>query len=222
MRVRLSNVFGAGPLAIRSAHVALRSTGAAIAAGSDRTLTFNGLPSTTIPPGALAVSDPVYLQVPTSATSRSASTSRATRSRRPSRPEGWQTTYVSAEGHFQRSRQPALGDHHPVVYFLTGVEVDAASNTRAIVTLGDSITDGVQFHCGRQQTLAESSAERLHAQKGGSKVAVLNAGITGNRLLYDMDGSNALARLDRDVLVQSGARYLIVLLGIYDIGFPAP
>jgi len=53
-------------------------------------------------------------------------------------------------------------------------------------------------------------------------VAVLNAGITGNRLLHDMDGSNALARLDRDVLVQSGARYLIVLLGITTSAFPAP
>ncbi len=49
---------------------------------------------------------------------------------------------------------------------------------------------------------------------------MLNAGITGNRVLHDKDGTNALARLDRDVLVQSGARYLIVLLGINDIGFP--
>ena len=68
--------------------------------------------------------------------------------------------------------------------------------------------------------LANRLAERLHAQKGGSKVAVLNAGIKGNRILHDKDRSNALARLDSDVLVQSGARYLIVLLGINDIGFP--
>jgi lysophospholipase L1-like esterase len=51
-------------------------------------------------------------------------------------------------------------------------------------------------------------------------VAVLNAGIKGNRILDDKDRSNALARLDSDVLVQSGARYLIVLEGINDIGFP--
>ena len=49
---------------------------------------------------------------------------------------------------------------------------------------------------------------------------MLNAGISGNRVLHDKEGSNALARLDRDVLVQSGARYLIVLVGINDIGFP--
>jgi lysophospholipase L1-like esterase len=62
-------------------------------------------------------------------------------------------------------------------------------------------------------------AERLSSRKGGIKVAVLNAGISGNRLLHDMVGTNASARLDRDVLVQSGARYLIVLVGINDIGF---
>jgi lysophospholipase L1-like esterase len=63
-------------------------------------------------------------------------------------------------------------------------------------------------------------AERLRTRKGGGKVAVLNAGISGNRVLHDMEGTNASARLDRDVLVQSGARYLIVLEGINDIGFP--
>jgi len=50
VRVRLSNAFGSGPLVIGSAHVALRSTDAAIVAGSDRALTFNGLPSMAIPP----------------------------------------------------------------------------------------------------------------------------------------------------------------------------
>ncbi len=51
-------------------------------------------------------------------------------------------------------------------------------------------------------------------------MAVPDAGISRNRILHGKDGSSALARLDSDVLVQSGARYLIVLLGINDIGFP--
>jgi lysophospholipase L1-like esterase len=57
-------------------------------------------------------------------------------------------------------------------------------------------------------------------RKGSDNLAVLNAGISGNRLLHDMVGTNASARLDRDVLVQPGARYLIVLAGINDIGIP--
>ena len=63
LRVRLSNAFGSSPLVIGAAHVALRSTDAAIAPGSDRVLRFGGAPSTKIPPGALVVSDPVNLQV---------------------------------------------------------------------------------------------------------------------------------------------------------------
>src|SRR5262249_55498827 len=62
VRVRLST-FGAGSLVLGAAHIALGST-ASIVPGSDRTLTFGGSPSITIPPGALVVSDPVELDVP--------------------------------------------------------------------------------------------------------------------------------------------------------------
>ena len=85
VRVRLSNAYGADPLLIGAARVGLRSTGASIVPGSDRVLTFNGSESTTIPAGALAVSDPVKSAgCPTAATWRSASTFPAARSRRPS------------------------------------------------------------------------------------------------------------------------------------------
>jgi lysophospholipase L1-like esterase len=220
VRVRLSNAFGSGPLVISSAHVALRSTGAAIVAGSDRTLTFSGLSSIAIPPGALAVSDPVNLQVPDLgdlavsiyvAGSQLASTQHT---------EGRQTTYASAAGDFTGADNLTAATTTESVYFLTGVEVVAPRNAKAVVALGDSITDGYNSTVDANKRWPNRLAERLQAQRGGSKVAVLNAGISGNRILHDMDGSNALARLDRDVLVQSGARYLIVLLGINDIGFP--
>src|SRR5437773_4728228 len=64
VRVRLSNEIGTQPLVIGAAHVAVRSTGSGIASGSDRTLTFGGRESVTIPPGAPALSDPVPLEVP--------------------------------------------------------------------------------------------------------------------------------------------------------------
>jgi lysophospholipase L1-like esterase len=220
VRVRLSNAFGSGPLVISSARVALRSTGAAIVAGSDRTLTFSGLPSIAIPPGALVVSDPVALAVPDLgdiavslyvAGNQVASTEHT---------EGLQTTYVSAAGDFTGADTLPTATTTQSVHFLTGIEVGAARSTRAIVTLGDSITDGYNSTVDANKRWPNRLAERLQAQKGGSKVAVLNAGISGNRILHDMYGYNALARLDRDVLVQSGARYLIVLLGINDIGVP--
>ena len=220
VRVRLSNAYGADPLVIGTARVALRSTGTAIEVGSHRKLTFSGWPSTTIPPGALAVSYPVNLRVPDLgdlvvsiyvAGSQVAATEHSV---------GLQTTYISTEGDFSGADSLPTTTTTQSIYFLTGVEVDAARSSRAIVTLGDSITDGYHSTADANKRWPDRLAERLAAQKDGSKVAVLNAGITGNRLLHDKDSSNALARLDRDVLVQSGARYLIVLLGINDIGFP--
>ena len=98
--------------------------------------------------------------------------------------------------------------------------MDGATQSRAIVTLGDSITDGLHSTADANKRWPNRLADRLRSQAGGSRLAVLNAGISGNRILHDMVGTNASARLDRDVLVQSGARYLIVLLGINDIGFP--
>lgn len=220
VRVRLSNAYGAGPLVIGAAHVALRSTGAAIAAGSDRTLTFNGLPSTAIPPGALAVSDPVNLRVPDLGDLAVSIYVAGSQVEATEHSVGFQTTYISAEGDFSGADSLPTRTTTQSLYFLTGVEVDAAKSSKAIVTLGDSITEGYKSTADANKRWPNRLAERLAAQKGGSRVAVLNAGITGNRVLHGKDGSNALARLDRDVLVQSGARYLIVLLGINDIGFP--
>jgi lysophospholipase L1-like esterase len=220
VRVRLSNAYGAESLRIGAARVGQRSTGASIVAGSDRVLTFNGSESTTIPAGALAVSDPVNLRVSDrgdlavsiyvpgnvfAATEHSL---------------GLQTTYISPEGDFSGADSLPTATTTRSFYFLTGVEVDASRRSSAIVTLGDSITDGLHSTADANKRWPNRLDERLRSQKGGSKVAVLNAGISGNRILHDTVGTNASARLDRDVLVQSGARYLIVLAGINDIGIP--
>ena len=220
VRVRLSNAYGAGSLVIGAARVGLVSTGASIAAGSDRALTFNGSESATIPAGALAISDPVNLRVPDGGDlavsiyvpgSAAAATEHSV---------GLQTTYISPEGDFSGADSLPTATTTQSYYFLTGLEVDAPAKSRAIVTLGDSITEGLHSTADANRRWPDRLAERLRSQKGGSKVAVLNAGISGNRVLHDTVGTNASARLDRDVLVQSGARYLIVLQGINDIGYP--
>jgi hypothetical protein len=64
VRVHLSNAFGATPLVIGAALVALRDKDSAIVAGSDRALTFTGKRSVSVPPGAEMLSDPVDLVVP--------------------------------------------------------------------------------------------------------------------------------------------------------------
>ncbi|MFL6682283.1 MAG: SGNH/GDSL hydrolase family protein [Burkholderiaceae bacterium] len=100
--------------------------------------------------------------------------------------------------------------------FVAELWVAAAHPPASVVAIGDSLTDGNGSSMGGDQRWPDHLARRL-APHG---VAVLNAGIAGNRLLRGGWGDGALARLDRDVLGRPGVRAVIVLLGTNDIGFP--
>jgi lysophospholipase L1-like esterase len=220
VRVRISNAYGTGSLLIGAARLGLHSAGASIVPGSDRALTFNGAETVTIPAGALAISDPVNLRVPDQG---NLAVSLYVPGDQPAATEhslGLQTTYISPAGDFSGADSMPIATTTQSFYFLTGVEVDASPRSAAIVTLGDSITDGLHSTADANKRWPDRLAERLHGKAGASDVAVLNAGISGNRILQDTEGTSASARLDRDVLAQSGVRYLIVLEGINDIGFP--
>ena len=220
VRVRLSNAFGTDSLVIGAAHVALRSSGASIRPATDRPLTFNGATAITIPPGALVVSDPVALSVPELGDLAVSLYIPARVSALTEHSLGLQTTYVSAAGNFTGAPSIAATATPQSWFFLAGVEVNASRDARAIVTLGDSITDGYASTPDANRRWPNRLAERLQAAPGRFRIAVLDEGISGNRVLHDFIGPNALARLDRDVLVQSGVRYVIVLEGINDIGLP--
>ncbi len=94
--------------------------------------------------------------------------------------------------------------------------VEAAPGTRSVVAFGDSITDGAASTPGTDQRWPDFLARRL----AGRKVAVLNAGISGGRVLKNHMGPNALARFDRDVLGQPGIASVVLLMGINDISWP--
>ncbi|MNV51130.1 GDSL-like Lipase/Acylhydrolase [compost metagenome] len=100
--------------------------------------------------------------------------------------------------------------------FVTGIEVQAAAGARSVVVIGDSITDGATASLDRDQRWTDHLAARL-APRG---VAVVNAGISGGRLLRDGMGESALQRFQRDVLDQPGVASVIVLIGINDIAWP--
>jgi lysophospholipase L1-like esterase len=106
--------------------------------------------------------------------------------------------------------------------FLSAVEVEAPAADATVVTLGDSITDGAFSTRGKNLRWPDDLARRLHANHSTAGLSGLNEGIGGNRLLHSDIGTNAgpeaLARFDRDVLTQSGVKYLVILEGINDIG----
>jgi lysophospholipase L1-like esterase len=215
-RVRLSNAFSSQSLAIGAAHIALRSTGEEIVPDTDRVLTFGGVGSTTIPPGALALSDPVEMDVPALSDLAVSIYFPGPVVQATAHPGSHQRNYVSPPGDFTAEEVLPIASTSTSWFYLTDVEVKSSEKTSAIVALGDSITDGSNSTMDANRRWPDDLAVRLRARH--FKRSVLNEGISGNRILHDSTGPNALARLDRDVLTKSGVAYVIVLLGINDIG----
>jgi len=220
IRVRLSNAYGSHPLVVGAVHVALHAVGASTIAGSDRTILFNGKSSVTIPAGALVASDPVDLTVaPLSEIAVSLYFPVATG------PVTWhqlgmQTTFISPLGDVTAAVSLPIASKSTSLYVLAGVEVMAGTEVGAVVALGDSITDGYASTVDAHHRWPNFLAQRLNDAEAPGRMAVIDEGISGNRLLHDTEGPNALARFDRDVLAQPGVTHLIVLEGINDIGMP--
>ena len=200
-------------------HVALSAGGAAIVGGTDRALRFNGSPTISIPAGTLALSDPVRLPVPALGDLAVSIYLAGDVVATTGHDVGLQTNYVSTPGDFTGATD-FTGTTTQSFYFLTAVEVRASVRTGAIVTLGDSVTDGFASTPDMNQRWPNLLAERLQDHASTPNMAVLNAGISGNRILHDIVGPSSLSRLDRDVLVQSGATHLIVSQGNTDILIP--
>jgi len=218
VRVRLST-FGADALVVGAAHIALRDAGPEIVPGSDRVLTFSGQPSITIPPSGVVLSDPIELDVP--ALSDLAVTIFVPESTGPAtwHFEGLQTSYVSPPGDFTASTNMPVASTTQAWFWLAGVDVTAPKQNGVIVAIGDSITDGTASTPDTNNRWPNHLARRLLARPGNHDMGVVDVGIAGNRVLHDIIGANALARFDRDVLVQTGVTHVIVLEGINDIGF---
>lgn len=221
LRVRLSNSFGTAPLTIDAASLAIQSDGASIQPDSLRPLTFGGDTAVTIQAGARVLSDPVALSVHDEE-NLAVSLYLAEDSGPPTMHSlAHQTSYISTSGDFTADPDMPVAATTTSWFFLGGIEVLAARQSRAVVAFGDSITEGFASTVDGNARYPDALARRLLDRFGGApNVTVLNAGISGNRVLTDIFGPNAQARFDRDVLAQSGVSHVILLEGINDIGFP--
>lgn len=222
IRVRLSNRFGTVPLHVKSVHVAraISASSGRIVAGTDNSLTFSGLPDVIIPAQADYTSDP--LSFPVTALSNLSITLEL------DDPPAEQTGHAGSRAiSYLTSGDQVSAEDLPNArtiehwYFIARVEVTAEANAGSIVAFGDSITDGKGSTTNGNDRWPDLLAERLQTPATAGNWAVLNEGISGNRLLLDGLGPNALSRFDQDVIAQPGVRYLIVLEGINDIGMLA-
>lgn len=218
VRVRFTNTYGLDHLIIRDAHVALSAGGDSIKPGTSRALTFGGASEISIPPGAEMYSDPVKLDVP-------ALSNLDVSFYLPAQVMQQKTYHALAnqENYFADGDQTgATSLKDPTKYwqwyFIDGVDVNAVKGSAAVVAFGDSITDGFHSTPDDNATWPDVLARRLQKDPSLDHISVLNEGISGNRILNNAGGVDALARFDRDVLSQNDVRYMIVLLGINDIG----
>ena len=222
VRVVLSNVFGSAPIEVGAAHVALRAADANVQPQSVKPLTVNGATAFSILAGAVIVTDAADLNVPAGADLAIDLFFPGEVGNGPSlltvHQGANQTNYVLTTGNNNGVVTPAVASRTGSWTLLSRVEVTAPAKAGTIVTFGDSITDGTRSTTDTNSRWPDVLARRLAAQKNLQGIAVANEGIAGNRLLGDGAGVAALARFDRDVLLQTGASYVIVLEGINDIG----
>ena len=224
VRIRLANTFGTQAVTFDSVYVGLQKSGASLVPRSNHAVTFGGSKSITIREGAEAFSDPISLAVGSEqnlavSLFTSGSTGPAT-----VHPVALQTNYVSDAGNVANTEAATpFAKTAQSWYFLQSVELLASVDIQgAIVALGDSITDGVSSRPDMYERWTDVLARRLLSKGSQSVMSVLNAGISGNRVLTNSPcwGVNALARLDRDVFSQTAVRAVILFEGTNDIGQP--
>ncbi len=216
LRLRLTNEYGTKPLAIGAVRVALSDEKGNIRPGTERQVLFAGKPTASVPAGSPYLSDPI--DMPVSALSSLSISIYLPEDTGPCtcHATGMQDALVSDAGDFTgKSFTPTRTMQFRA--FISGLEIESTGAARAVVVLGDSISDGVGSTPDANQRWPDLLANRLNAE-GARGWGVVNMGISGNRLLDDGAGQSALARFDRDVLSTPGVSTVILFVGVNDLG----
>jgi len=218
VRVRISNAYGSEMLVVNEASIAraVRPGSSEVVAGSLQGLRFNGSSAVRIPAGAEYVSDPVDLAAVSGldiavtmhlANAAGQQTGHAGARTTTFLAPGRQTAAANLEGAKTVTRWHQLAD----------IEVSAAPAARAVVVIGDSITDGYGATTDANNRWTDHLVQRI-AQDGKRQLAVINAGIGGGRLLREGLGPSLVTRFERDVLARNGVSHAVVFIGVNDIG----
>jgi len=225
--IRLSNEYGSSPLMVGSATVAVPNDASSIRPETIQIATFGGKNSVTIPAGAPVLSDPVAFAV-TRGEEISISLYFPQRVATPT----WHAlalkrALVSQHGDHTHAAKIEAGAVSESSILVSAVLVPAHSSQSLVVAFGDSVTDGDGSTVDADHNWPSDLIRRLEKMDEGTKIAVVNEGIIGNRLLSHCFIANAgcfavsaLARFDRDALAIPGVTHIVLLEGINDIGFP--
>jgi len=221
IRLRLSNLFGTRPLAIDDVRVALDRLGAQTVVGSGRQVTFAGRDAVTIPARKREFSDPVKMAVGPGQDLAVSIFVKSATGPATWHPDAMAASYYSTPGdHTEASGAADFPNAFNAWYFLDGVDVVNPALAGAVVTFGASTTDGVGSTANGNERYPDDLARLLLGLPAGQRLSVLNAGISGNELLYDNGtaGESGLTRFYRDAIEQSGVRAVVIWEGSNDIG----
>lgn len=221
VRISLSNAYGTRPVTFDAVRVALHAAGPAVVPGSSHRATFNGRTAVTIPAGQKVLSDPLDWELPADAT--------ITVSLHVVNDPGvvtghrlaMQTSYLSDRGDATDDQSgAAFTTTISSWYWLEAVTVEAPSEDMSTVAfLGDSITDGHSSTSAANLRWPDQFADRIETTPYGQQFAIMNQGISANKVLADGVGEAILTRFDRDVLEQPGVSTVVIMAGINDILF---
>ena len=218
IRIRFSNLYGDKALPLERVRVALGAGGSTVDGATDTAVGFQGRSTVVIAPGAEVWSDPVDIHVPDGA-------------------DVAVSVYVKEEADCTTAHRYAYAIHHlgrgdttgaaampgaePLLsgYWMSGMEVYRPVAAPVVVAFGDSLTDGHGSTVDANRRYPDLLAQRLRQRPGALPVAVVNAGLSGNRWRFDRFGLRGVERFRRDALNVSGITHAIVQLGINDIGF---
>ena len=219
IRLKLSNIYSMQPVEIRSIYIAHAKDSFSIDAKSAQYFKFGNSYKTIIPAGKQIVSDALKFKLRN--LERVAITINYT-----SAPEvptvhmGSRTTSYIMKGvtNAHSNFEKAFRENH--WYNISGIDVYTMSNNMsAIAIMGNSITDGKCSTDNAQNRWPDVMSEMLQLKHKITNQGVLNLGIGNNRVTVP-GGFGALAkeRFDRDILMQSGVKKVIIFEGINDIG----
>lgn len=222
VRLHISNEYGRAPLVIQDMKIARSAGGAAVQGSAGASVTFEGKTAVSVPPGGEVDSDTIAFDIvagaPYAISSYMGPEQRLVAWHRVSN----QVNYVSLPGNYTgNALGGAFSQRFTQYAWVTGLSVDAPS-AATVAAIGDSITDGMRSSLNENHRWPDAFARRL-ARAGSRSTAVVNLGISGNRLLSDSPcyGDALVKRFGGDVLERPGVKTAILLIGINDINFSA-
>lgn len=219
IRLKLSNIYSMQPVEIRSIYIAHAKDSSDIDAKTAQYFKFGNSYKTVIPAGKQIVSDALKFNLRN--LERVAITINYT-----SAPEiptvhmGSRTTSYIMKGVTNAHSNFAKAFRENHWYNISGIDVYTMSNNMsAIAIIGNSITDGKCSTDNAQNRWPDVMSEMLQLKHKITNQGVLNLGIGNNRVTVP-GGFGALAkeRFDRDILMQSGVKKVVIFEGVNDIG----